>query len=124
MINGQKLSISQSNDIEFKDMRSKKNELPEFLKKDDILITIWEEPKIKPKINNKFDKKGFFMCEKSENKYDKIYFGKPFNYEYFIECIKNKKNTFDSGMYTGNNRNYYQFRGISSFWTELINQEY
>jgi hypothetical protein len=42
-------------------------------------------------IDNKFNNKGFFMCKKINNKYKKICFGKPFNFDYFIECMKNKK---------------------------------
>ncbi len=73
---------------------------------------------MKPHIDNKFDKKGFFICKKIGNTYEKICFGKAFNFEYFIECIKNRKVIFDSGMYDGNIRNYSQFRG-SCFWNEL-----
>jgi len=46
---------------------------------------------MKPHIDNKFNKKGFFICKKINNKYEKICFGKSFNFEYFIECIKNKR---------------------------------
>lgn len=78
---------------------------------------------MKPHIDNKFDKKGFFICKKIDSTYQKICFGKAFNFEYFIECIKNKKVIFDSGMYYGNSRNYSHFRG-SCFWNELITDEY
>jgi len=60
---------------------------------------------------------------KKDNVYDKICFGRSFDFEYFIESIKNKKIIFDSGMYDGNTRNYSQFRG-SYFWNELITEEY
>jgi hypothetical protein len=69
------------------------------------------------------NKKGFFICKKIAGKYEKISFGKPFNFEYFLDCIKNKKIIFDSGMYEGNIRNYSLFRG-SSFWDELIIEEF
>ena len=78
---------------------------------------------MKPHIDNKFYKKGFFICKKINSTYEKICFGKAFNFEYFIECIKYKKIIFDSGMYDGNTRNYSQFRG-SCFWNELIIEEY
>ena len=87
------------------------------------MIAIWKAEKMKPHIENKFNKKGFFICKKIEDKYNKICFGKTFDFEYFIECIKNKKIIFDSGMYEGNSRNYSQFRG-SEFWNELIIEEY
>ena len=126
--NGQMLSITENNDIVAyysfsKDTRSIKNDFPTFLQNDNIVIALWKSSKMKPHIDNKFNKKGFFMCKKISNKYEKICFGKSFNFEYFIECIKNKKVIFDSGMYDGNSRNYSQFRG-SCFWNELITEEY
>lgn len=78
---------------------------------------------MKKHIDNKFNKKGFFICKKINDTYENICFGKKFNFEYFIECIKIKKIKFDSGMYDGNNRNYSQFRG-TSFWNDLIIEEY
>lgn len=125
--NGQKLIVLENNDIVIyysftHDTRSI-DTFPEFLKNDNIVIAIWKAEKMKPHIDNKFNIKGFFICKKIENKYEKICFGKPFNFEYFIECIKNRKIIFDSGMYEGNGRNYSQFRG-SSFWNELIIEEY
>lgn len=126
--NGQILKINENNDIIIyysfsKDMRIIKNDFPEFLRKDNIIIALWKSENMEMKINNKFNKKGFFICKKNGDKYDKIFFGKPFKFEYFIECIKNKKIIFDSGMYEGNNRNYSHFRG-TNFWNELIIEEY
>jgi hypothetical protein len=92
------------------------------LQNDNIVIALWRRPKLTQHINNKFNKKGFFICKKIENKYEKICFGKPFNFEYFIDCLKNEKIIFDSGMYDGNTRNYSHFRG-SYFWDELIIEE-
>jgi hypothetical protein len=126
--NGTILKISENNDIIIyysfsKDTRNNKIDLPIFLQNDNIIIALWEEKKMKKHINTKFNKKGFFMCKKIENKYENICFGKSFNFDYFIECIKNKKIFFDSGMYDGNSRNYSQFRG-KCFWEELIIEEY
>lgn len=126
--NGQMLTINDNNDIIIyysysKDARDKKIDFVDLLKHDNIVIAIWKSDKIKPHIDNKFNKNGFFVCKKINNKYEKICFGKPFNFTYFIECIKSKKIIFDSGMYDGNSRNYSQFRG-SLFWNELITEEY
>lgn len=126
---GQNLLVSLNNDICIyysfeKDTREVKYTFPEFLKTENmVIIAIWKEDKLRPNIDNKFNNKGFFICKKKDNKYDRICFGKPFNFEYFIECIKNKKIIFDSGMYDGNSRNYSQFRG-GCFWNELIIEEY
>jgi len=128
--NGQILTINENNDIIIyysfsKDTRSIKTNFPKFLQHGSIVIALWKASKMKPHIDKKFNDKGFFMCKKTGNRYEKICFGKAFNFEYFIECIKNKKIIFDSGMYDGNKRNYSQFRGSSSgFWEELITEEY
>lgn len=126
--NGQMLSISDTNDIIVyysytKDTRERKKEFPTFIQKDNMVIALWNSDKMKQHIDKKFNNKGFFVCKKNGNKYEKICFGKPFDFVYFIECIKNKKIIFDSGMYVGNTRNYSQFRG-STFWEELIIEEY
>jgi hypothetical protein len=127
--NGEILEISPENDIlayySFsRDSRESKVHFPEYLQKDNILIAIWKSDKLNKNINNKFNKKGFFMCKKTGNTYTSISFGKPFDADYFIECIKNRKVIFDSGMYQGNNRNYSQFRGGQTFWNDLITEEY
>jgi hypothetical protein len=126
--NGQTLTINENNDILIyysfsKDTRNIKDAFPIFLQNDNIVIALWKSEKMKSHIDNKFNKKGFFICIKKGNTYENICFGKTFNFEYFIECIKNKKIIFDSGMYDGNSRNYSQFRG-SMFWHELITEEY
>jgi len=126
--NGQTLLVSENNDIVIyysysKDTRNIKINYPKILKQDNLVIAIWKAEKMMSHINNKFNQKGFFICKKINNKYEKICFGKPFHFDYFIECIKNKKIIFDSGMYQGNTRNYSHFRG-TSFWDELITEEY
>jgi len=102
--NGQILLISKNNDLEIyynytKDNRKLDNDkFPSFLQTgNDILIAIWKKEKLEKHINNKFNKKGFVICEKINNKYENLIFGKPFNYEYFLKYIKNKKIIFDSG---------------------------
>lgn len=125
---GQTLTVSENNDIlavySFsKDTRDIKNEFPTFLQKDNIVIALWKSSKMKHHIDTKFNNKGFFMCKKLDNKYEKICFGNPFNFDYFIGCIKNNKIIFDSGMHVGNTRNYSHFRG-TCFWNELITEEY
>ena len=88
------------------------------------MIAIWKEEKMKKNINNKFNKNGFFILKKHENKYTKICFGNPFNFECFIKNIKNNLIFFDSGMYDGNTRNYSHFRSYAKFWFSLITEEY
>jgi len=104
-----------------KDFREIKKTFPLFLKEKDIIIAVWKQDKLKNHINNKFNKKGFFICKKNDkNVYENICFGNPFNFEYFVDNIKNKNIIFDSGMYKGNSRNYSHFRASSNFWNKLI----
>jgi hypothetical protein len=126
---GQKLYVNKNDDIciyyrHKKDLREHEKEY-DFLRHGKILIVIWKKEKMKQKINNKFNVKGFFICKKENNVYTKICFGKPFDYKYFIKNIKNKHIIFDSGMYCGNSRNYSQFRCYqSNFWNSLIYEEF
>lgn len=107
-----------------KDTRKEKYSYPKFIK-DNIVIAIWTKSKLEQHINKKFNNKGFFICKKIKNTYEKICFGKPFDFNYFVDNIKNKNIIFDSGMYEGNSRNYSQFRSsANNFWNILITEEY
>lgn len=106
------------------DKRECKNYYPKCIQ-NNIIIAIWKKDKLEKHINNKFNKKGFFICKKINNTYEKICFGKPFDFYYFVDNIKNNKIIFDSGMYDGNSRNYSHFRSsIKDFWNTLITEEY
>jgi hypothetical protein len=108
-----------------KDTRSCKIDYPIFLHKNDIIIAMWKCEKLEKHINIKYNNKGFFICKKNDDKYDKICFGKPFDYNYFVDNIKKRNIIFDSGMYVGNNRNYSHFRSLANnFWFKLIVEEY
>jgi hypothetical protein len=128
-LNGQILTINENNDIIIyysfaNDTRSSKIDFPVYLKNDNsIVIAFWKSDKMKLHIEKKFNANGFFICKKVNNCYERICFGRSFDFEYFIECIKNRKIIFDSGMYEGNTRNYSQFRG-TNFWNELIIEVY
>ena len=107
-----------------KDTRKEKINFPDYIKTE-ILITIWKKEKLQNHINNKFNKNGFFICKKINSKfYNKICFGKSFNFIYFVDNIKNNNIIFDSGMYETNSRNYSQFRSNINFWNTLITEEY
>jgi hypothetical protein len=84
-----------------------------------IMIAIWEMSKMKSHIDNKFNKKGFVICKKTRDVYDQICFGKPFDFEYFMECFQSQKIKFDSGMVESSTRNYSSFRANSKFWDQL-----
>ncbi len=127
---GQILQVDENNNIYVlysfeKDTRENKNTLPKILQKENIMIAFWKENKIRNHIDNKFNINGFFICKKTNGIYDKICFGKKFDYNYFIECIKNGIIIFDSGMYQSNSRNYSLFRSnMNNFWSKLITEEF
>lgn len=128
---GQIIIIDENNNICIyynykKDTRPTKIKLPEYLKEDkNYLIAFWKADKLKKHIGEKFNQKGFFICNKKGGIYSTISFGKPFSFEYFIECFKNRKIILDSGMYCGNSRNYSPFRAsANNFWKDLIVVEY
>lgn len=128
---GQKLDISDNGDIcvyysYSNDKRENKQIImPDYMKKDNLLVVVWKKEKMEKHINDKFNNKGFFICKKKNNVYDKICFGKPFDYNYFLEGIRDHQIIFDSGMYQGNARNYSQFRSYDNkFWENLIYIEY
>lgn len=98
---------------------------PKFLQTDHTIIAIWKKDKLKINVERKFNHRGFFICKKINDTYEKICFGKPFDYEHFNENIMKKNIIFDSGMYEGNPRNYSLFRSkMSDFWENLITEEY
>ncbi len=128
---GQKLTITDENDIciYYSYSEDKRDDIkikfPYYLKKDNILIVVWKNEKMREHINKKFNNKGFFIIKKKEHTYNKICFGKKFDYECFIDGIKKQNIIFDSGLHLGNNRNYSHFRSSSNkFWDELIIEEY
>lgn len=125
---GQIMKITPNNDIHIyysysKDGRDIKKTFHKLLKKNNVLIVVWLNTKLRTCINRKFNSNGFFVCKKEGSTYQKICFGSPFNYEYFIDGIKKRYIIFDSGMYVGNSRNYSQFRSsYGNFWQKLITE--
>ena len=80
---------------------------------------------LKAKLEDKFNDKGWFTCKTDENGlYCKICFGKPMNYNEWIELVKQGIVFFDSGMYQGNKRPYSQWRANNNFWDSLITETY
>ena len=127
---GQKIYFDENNNLIIKysfdnDKRENKDFILESIKtKKEIMIAFWKNENLENKINSKFNKNGFFICKKENNKYNKICFGKAFNFLYFVKEFNKGNIFFDSGMYSGNSRNYSQFRAYSnSFWENLIVEE-
>jgi len=124
---GQKMIFNKNNDLLLlynyeKDKRERKTNFLNCFKKEIICIAFWSKEKLKNNIENKFNNKGFFICNKKNNKYNSISFGNPFNFHYFVEQLKDNTIFFDSGMYEGNSRNYSHFRANKNFWNKLITE--
>jgi len=127
---GQVIKFSKNNELCIlyyysKDKRENKKDIPEILKKDKLLIAVWEMEKLKKLVENKFNNKGYFICKKNkEGVYEKICFGPKFDYNFFVDKFKSGEIILDSGMYDGNTRNYSNFRSSNKFWLDNAKEEY
>ncbi len=99
--------------------------LPKELQKDDLILARWHVNSIKNKIEKKFNQKGWFTCKKNINgEYESIHFGKPINFDTWLNFFERGIIFFDSGMYQTNSRNYSQWRASTVFWESLIIESY
>jgi len=128
---GQILKIDVNHDIVIcysysEDQRDNKNELvPLEMQKENLVLAKWYRDSIKKKLEDKFNQQGWFTCKMDKNGvYNSIHFGKPMNFESWIELLEKGVVFFDSGMYYGNSRNYSQWRASTTFWDSLIIESY
>ena len=138
---GQRLIVDINKDIlaiysYSEDKRADKAEIvPRELQIENLVIARWygetspttkkTDKCLKAKLEDKFNDKGWFTCKTDENGlYCKICFGKPMNYNEWIELVKQGIVFFDSGMYQGNKRPYSQWRANNNFWDSLITETY
>lgn len=98
------------------------NRKPKWVQKQNIyVLAYWSKDKIKTLVNNKFNKRGFIICTKNNfNNFQNIFFGKPINFEMWMQLLKSGKIFFDSGMYQGNDRYYSMWRASNEIWSECI----
>lgn len=95
------------------------------MRQEALVIARWDFASMKKKVENKFNKKGWFKCLKNaQGFYESIVFGDPITYERWILFVKSGDVFFDSGMYQGNDRNYSQWRANNSFWEKQITSRY
>jgi hypothetical protein len=108
------------------DQRSEKATIvPTHLQQKRLVLARWEADKLRHKLENKFNQQGWFKCERNaDGVYHKIVFGKPMNYEAWLDLLRAGLVFFDSGMYLGNSRNYSQFRANNNLWDSLIVSEF
>jgi hypothetical protein len=109
-----------------KDARTNKRSLvPRKLQKSRLLLAQWDAKWMRIKVENKFNKAGWFKCIKdADGFYTKIVFGDPISYKLWLKGVRKGLIFFDSGMYQGNSRNYSQWRADNSYWDLLVTETY
>lgn len=139
--NGQILEIEDNNDIVVrysfsKDKReNKSNIVPIQLQADNLVLARWfgesspstkrKDKCLKAKLEDKFNKKGFFTCKTNQNgEYDRLCFGKCITFDEWIQLLKEDVVYLDSGMNEGNKRFYSSWRANNRFWDSLIIETY
>ncbi|MEZ4104084.1 MAG: LlaMI family restriction endonuclease [Candidatus Paceibacterota bacterium] len=108
------------------DQRENKSILvPETMQQDNLILARWDYDWMRAKVEDKFNQKGWFKCLKnSDGIYSEIVFGKPINYENWLDGVREGLIFFDSGMYQTNSRNYSQWRANNDYWDSLITERY
>jgi hypothetical protein len=109
-----------------KDTRPNKISLmPITLQQEDLTIAKWDKDSIQQKLEEKFNKKGWFKCLKNTaGVYHQIAFGDPMSYTTWLSLVNSGDVYFDSGMYEGNNRNYSHWRAANILWDKLVTSRY
>lgn len=111
--------------------------IPKELQKDNLVIARWygdtytgirrrkTDKCMRERVEDKFNDNGWFTCKTdTQGRYVKICFGNPVSYDDFLFLIEQGLAFFDSGMHTGNNRPYQEWRMNNSIWDSLIIEEY
>lgn len=89
----------------------KSTRIPTELQVDDFVLATWSNFKLKKKVEDKFNQKGWFKCLKDKNGfYHEIVFYDPFDYLFFVDLVRRGVVFFDSGMHQGNARPYANWR--------------
>lgn len=129
---GQTLEISNDGDVKAiyhfsKDERENKNSLlPENLKIDYVVLAKWRAASLKEKLK-KFGRYGWAKCvqpARGHGIYTAIEFGRPINFDAWLEGLRKGIIILDSGMYEGNRRPYSCWRASNSYWAEQVEETY
>jgi hypothetical protein len=104
-----------------RDTRSDKiNIVPREFHNSNHVIAKWSENYLRQKVESKFNQLGWFKCIKdSSNKYVRLQFGKPINFETFIDLVSTGEIFLDCGMHIGNARPYMTWRANKNIWDRL-----
>jgi hypothetical protein len=104
---------------------NKQSLIPTNLQKPTLLLAQWNAKWMQEKVENKFNKSGWFKCIKNaDGIYTNIVFGDPISYKDWLRGVRKGLIFFDSGMYQGNSRNYSQWRADNSYWDLLVTETY
>jgi hypothetical protein len=124
---GQNMEVSADGDVSIyysysRDSRSNKQQIiaTEF-QVDNLMLAHWPREKLANHVNRKFNDKGWFKVLADESgTCVELVFGKPMNYETWIELVRQGIIYLDSGMYVGNSRPYSNWRASNNLWDSLI----
>lgn len=95
--------------------------VPKNMRKNNLVIAEWSAKMMKKRVEQKFNKLGWFKCLKDENGvYHRIVFGAPIRFSSWIKGVRKGLIFFDSGMYQGNIRPYSQWRADNKYWDSLV----
>jgi hypothetical protein len=95
--------------------------VPKTIQKNDLLIAEWSAEMMKKRVEQKFNKLGWFKCLKDNTgAYSSIVFGAPIKFSSWIKGVRKGLIFFDSGMYQGNIRPYSQWRADNKYWDSLV----
>lgn len=99
--------------------------VPKEMQKDSLVIARWDAEMMKKRVEQKFNKLGWFKCVENEaGAYSKIVFGPPIDFSAWIMGVREGLIFLDSGMYQGNPRPYSQWRAYNKYWDSLITDTY
>lgn len=138
---GQIMKVEDNNDIVVyysysKDKRENKAQIvPSCMQTEDLILAKWygetslgTRPKdkcLKARVEDKFNKKGFFTCKTNQNgEYDRLCFGKSLSFNEWIRLLKEGIVYFDSGMNEEARRFRSEWRANNCFWDSRITEIY
>ena len=123
---GQKIVVEKTGDIKAlyfynSDERLGKAKLvPKAYQKEGIVLAHWTSERMRLRLERKFNQSGWFKCLKDPSgHYSHLQFGRPINYEAFLEMVISGDIICDCGMYDGNKRPYMTWRASRQIWDLL-----
>jgi len=123
---GQSLEISKIQDVRAIYSHSQnrvlesRNLIPLPLQVEGLELAKWTHPRLKSRLERKFNQLGWFRCLKDNTgAYAKLQFGLPISIETFMPLFKAGVIYIDCGMHQNNPRPYMTFRASNAIWNKL-----